>query len=120
MSNSRITVLEAPRLQGGTIHRGWPQGPRREGPQGEIKITNTLVEIPRDAASDAGSTPAASTIPCIRKGIDLPPFLSSVPTAVVKVNRSIAEATFLKQVEFDAGVIGESPLAGSHHDRRHE
>src|ERR1700682_4311923 len=61
MSNSRITVLEAPRLQGGTFHRGWPQGPRREGPQGEIKITNTLVEIPRDAASDAGSTPAAST-----------------------------------------------------------
>src|SRR4030088_2109383 len=63
MSNSRITAPEAPRLQGGTFHRGWPQGPRREGPQGEIKITNTLVEIPRDAASDAGSTPAASTKP---------------------------------------------------------
>src|SRR4030088_2626068 len=61
MSNSRITAPEAPRLQGGTFQRGWPQGPRREGPQGEIKITNTLVEIPRDAASDAGSTPAAST-----------------------------------------------------------
>src|SRR4030081_4106776 len=68
MSNSRITAPEAPRLQGGTFHRGWPQGPCREGPQGEIKITKTLVEIPRDTASDAGSTPAASTNFCIRIG----------------------------------------------------
>src|SRR5919201_483753 len=43
-------------------HRGWPRGIRQGGVlEARSKIPDTLVETSGDAASDAGSTPAAST-----------------------------------------------------------
>ena len=43
-------------------HRGWQKAdPVRRSRRARTKFLDTLVDIPGDAASDAGSTPAAST-----------------------------------------------------------
>ena len=50
---------------GRDVHRGWPVHSLVPGRRiGENKTGTTLVEVVRYAASDAGSTPAASTIGC--------------------------------------------------------
>src|SRR5205085_7787591 len=51
----------APRPREGLAPRLARGDPAGRSPQGEIKIPDTLVEVLKDAASDAGSTPAAST-----------------------------------------------------------
>src|SRR5579872_4260008 len=58
---SRLAGPAAPRRRAGTFTEAGPKGSRREEPHGEIKILDTLVEVPGSSASDAGSTPAAST-----------------------------------------------------------
>jgi len=59
----RIAVPGAPRPWGGTCTAAGRSGSRREEPPSEIKFPDTLVEILEEAASDAGSIPAASTKP---------------------------------------------------------
>jgi len=64
---SRLAGPAAPRRRAGTFTEAGLKGSRREEPQGEIKFLDTLVEVPGISASDAGSTPAASTTVCIRE-----------------------------------------------------
>src|SRR5204863_9004662 len=59
----RIATSGAPRPRGRTDTAAGRSGSRREEPPSETKFSDTLVEILGEAASDAGSTPAASTKP---------------------------------------------------------
>ena len=89
----------------------------RSGCTGGTRRGHPRAAGPRDRRRPAPRRPR----PTLRRPPDgATGYHTVVVESVVEVNHAVAETAFVQQLELQADVVGEGPVAASHHDRRDE